>query len=191
MRLTEKQLYQEYIVNGKTDREIAEQNGVSRTYICKLRTQYGIPTRETTGRIGEQKAVARLKQLGFDVMDMHYEDKLFPFDLLVNKFLRIEVKSSTVVDDNRFYFSFSDKPECDNKDSPFRITLPNGRSRKLYRKTCEILILVGMSEEYGDQYFIIPSDAIPDHVSGVKIHADPKKPRKFNIYHNAWDQLRW
>ncbi|MED1953959.1 hypothetical protein [Brevibacillus centrosporus] len=190
MYLTKEALYQEYVINQKSDREIALKYGITRSTVTKRRNYHGIPTRHGTGRTGEIKALKRLEQLGFEVMDMNEEAKLFPFDILVNRFLRVEVKASAVCEE-RFTFCLSDKPELDNKESPFRITLPNGRSRKLYRKTCDYLILLGMSEEFGDQYFVIPSDAIPDHIGSLTMQANPKKQRHLNIYRNAWDSMRW
>lgn len=193
MKLNRDLLFREYVINHRSDREIAAMLGVDRTTVVQARKQYGIPTRRSTGKIGEQLLVKELRKRGFSVRNMNEISGTFPFDLLVDHFIRIEVKSSRVFRDmcgDKFTFTLSEKPQCPNVESRFRIRLRCGRTRKLFRKTCDFLVLVGISRDYGNQFFIIPSEDIPDEQTTISLPADPSANTKYAKYRNRWDLLK-
>jgi hypothetical protein len=183
-------LYRKYVIEKKTDKEIASEFGVDRTYIVHARKYYNIPKRKSTGEIGESLAINELEKQGFSVMNMNNIVKTFPFDLLVNHYERLEIKSSTLgsIDNNaRYTFCLSEKPENNNIESKYRIKLPNGRTRKLYRKTCDFLIFTCLSTE--PKYYIVPSNVIPDKQGVISIPEVHDESFKFHKYKNNWHLL--
>jgi hypothetical protein len=186
--LSQQTLNRLYVELGKTDKEIADFFNVDRTTIAKQRQSFSIPSRITVGEIGEQKVVKKLRELGHRVIDMNKADKTSPFDLLVDNNIRIDVKASSISHTDRFYFTLTDRPEKGCVESETRIRLPNGRTRKVYRNTCDFIIAVGMSKR-NDYMFIIPSSHLPNDMQTFSI---PKRYRgnKYEKYFEAWNLMR-
>lgn len=185
-------LHKKYIQEKKTDKEIAKELGVDRTTIVHARKYHGIPTRESTGSTGEVEVVRTLQERDFNVLNMNKMTKTFPFDLLINHYIRGEVKSSAVCNDKgklRFLFTLSEKEENNNIATSYRLKFSNGRTRKIYRKTCDFLILCGLSKA-GNQFFIIPSSDIPDSQVTIGIPVLDNSQSKYYKYKNNWDLLR-
>lgn len=170
----------------KTDREIAEFLTVDRTTIVKLRKRYGIESRETVGEIGEEKAEQILRKKGFQVKNMNDEDKLSPYDLLVDGKHRIDVKTAMFSENHRFTFGISEQAKRGTVPSDTRIMLPNGRMRKDFSKTCDFLLFVCIKPRT-TKYYLIPSDEFPAHISTFNISDND---RKYAMYRNNWDTLK-
>lgn len=172
---------------GKTDAEIAEILNCHRTAIVHARKQYNIQTRKSIGTIGEEMAEKELRSRGYHVINMNEKDKTYPYDLLVNGTCRVEVKSSAVHKDGSFYFSLTDKPECQKKESDTCIRLKNNRTRKMYRKTCDVMVLVGIEENGDCHFFILYPSEIPDDLQGIRTPLNPFADSKYNLCRERWD----
>lgn len=172
---------------GKTDREIAQFLEIDRTSVVHFRKRNGIPSRISTGEIGELLAADKLQELGFLVYNMNEADRLHPFDLLVDKEIEVEVKSSMIGENERFNFILSEKPENQNIISDDRIRLKNGRTKKLYRKTCDFIMFVGIRPEKDPVFYLMPSNVIPDELGTISIGT---KTSKYSAYKSAWHLLK-
>ena len=170
----------------KSDNEIASFLGLDRTTIVRARERFGIKTRLSVGRKGEMVALRKLEKLGFHALDMNKIDKLSDFDILVNDNLKIEVKSASE-HRGRFGFTLSEKPETGCVVSDNRIRLPNGRTRKLFSKTCDFLLLVGFPKDKDPLFWIIPSKDIPDDLQTLT--TSTSKNGKYAQYFNRFDLL--
>ena len=175
-----------YVDLEKSDNEIASILGLERTTITQARKRFGIKTRLSVGRKGETAALRKLEKLGFHVLDMNKVDKLSEFDILVNDNLKIEVKSASE-HKGRFNYVLSEKPEDGLVVSDKRIRLPNGRTRKLYSKTCDFLLLVGFPKDKEPLFWIIPSKDIPDDLQ--TLGTSTSKNGKYAQYLNRFDLL--
>lgn len=175
-----------YIDLGKSDYEIASLLGLERSSITQARKRFGIETRLSVGRKGEMVALRKLEKLGFHALDMNKVDKLSDFDILVNDNLKIEVKSASEYK-GQFKFILTEKSESGCVVSDKRIRLSNGRTRKLYSKTCDFLLLVGFPKDDEPLFWIVPSKDIPDYLQtlGTSI----SKKGKYAQYLNRFDLL--
>jgi hypothetical protein len=189
-KITESGLRRLYTDLHKTDIEIAEFFGVDRTTIVHLRKSHNITTRKTVGEIGEEMAVKELKSRGYSVRDMNKTDRLHPFDLLVNDSLRVEVKSSKVSADKLFNFALSEKPANKNVESENRIRLNSGRTKKLFRKTCDLMIFVGIEDNGDCHFFIMKPQELDDGLSILRISLNPFSKSKYNKARENWDLLQ-
>lgn len=168
---------------GKTDKEIAGIFKVTRSTITQYRKYHGIKTPITTGRKGELKAIFKLTDLGFDVVDMNDESKLAEYDLLINDEIRIEVKTSKLTKDKRFNFALSERPENGNIASKNRRILECGRTKKIYRNTADYFIFVGLEGEKAS-FWIIPTNEVDENKSGISFS---KNSRRYAKYKNEFD----
>lgn len=184
--MSEKLLTYLYTQSKKTDREIAEFFNIDRTYIVKARSEYGVNTRISTGDIGEQKAIRMLRENGLRVKDMNLKDKLSPFDLLVNGKVRVEIKSAKFSAElKRYCFVLSEQAKRNCVESNERIVLPNGRTKKLFSKTCDFIVFVCIGKD-DDVFYVLPSNILPDDMPGVNIRVEDVKYARFK---NNWELL--
>lgn len=175
-----------YIDRGYSDKEIANFMGIHRTQISRLRSTYGISTRQSLWELGETFVKDYLQELGHDVTDMNEIDKTYSYDLLVNGRIKIDVKAAK--ETSGFYkFILTEKSENGNIESESRLRLSNGRTKKIYRKTCDFIVFVGIREENALP-IIVPSQNINDllqtlsyPISGIS---------KYKPYANAWEQIK-
>lgn len=184
--LTKPLLKRLYVDLEKSDNEIASFLGLNRTTVVRARERFGIKARLSVGRKGEIAALRELDKLGFRALDMNEIDKLSEFDILVNDNLKIEVKSASE-HRGRFCYVLSEKPEIGHVVSDKRIRLPSGRTRKLYSKTCDFLLLVGLSKDKAPSFWIIPSKDIPDDLQTLSVSIS--KRGKYAKYFNRFDLL--
>jgi hypothetical protein len=184
--VTKKLLKHLYHKRGFSDLEIANFIGVDRTSIVHLRKVYEIVTRKSVGEIGEQYVAGKLRRNGHIVENMNDKDKTALFDLLVNGLIRIEVKTSNDINGS-FHFTLTNKPECNHVESEHRVFLKNGRSKKLYRKTCEYVVCLGIKGKRVYPY-VIPSNEIPDKLQNIRI--TPSKDNKYSEYFQKWGQIK-
>ena len=173
----------------KTDSEIAEFFGVDRTSIVKMRKRHNILTRKTIGEIGEEMVMKELKSRGYRVKNMNEWDKLHPYDIKLEEKIRVEVKTSSLKNNNRFYFTLSEKP-FNNIESDVRIKIPNGRTRKLYRKTCDLIIFVGLEPNGDCHFFMYRSNEIRDDLQSLAAPLDPSSRSKMNKHREDWDLVK-
>lgn len=180
------------MIEEKTDKEIAAEFGVDRTCVVHSRKKHGIPARKKTGEIGELETLRKLEKLGYSVTNMKRFSKIYPYDLRINNSLKVEVKSSELLFTKGypFYvFSFSEKPENGNIESQHRIRLPSGRTRKLFRKTCDFIILACLSKGIATDFYIIPSDKIPDTLGTLSISLSNESKSEYFKFKNNWGLL--
>lgn len=160
-----------------TDKEIGKRYQADRTAITHLRKDYGIPNKMTVGRMGELYAIRRLQEFGFNVLDMNINNSLAPFDILLDGNIRVEVKTSSINKKKANYnFSFSEKASNGNKLGVNRVRLKSGRTRKLYSKSCDVLLLICWDCK---SVYLIPSGDIPDYQSTLKLSAGTKRYAKY------------
>lgn len=184
--LSKEELETQYIKLGKSDRAIAKEFGVNRTTITHLRHKYGIPARLSTGSVGEGFVKEELLNRGFEVEYLKEKSGISQFDFLVNGKIKIQTLSA-VQNGKTAYFTLTDKKEINCVESETRIRLNNGRTRKLFRKTCNFLIFVAL-EEGKPHYWILPSDAISDHIQGISLNPYSNRA-KYDVYKNAWNLI--
>jgi hypothetical protein len=184
--ITKKLLKHLYHKRGLSDLEIANFIGVDRTNVVHLRRAYEIAARKGIGEIGENYVEGKLKRDGHVVRNMNNDDKTALFDLLVDDLIRIEVKTSNDIN-GRFHFTLTNKPECEHVESDHRIILSNGRSKKLYRKTCDYIVCLGVKGKRVYPY-VIPSSVIPDRLQNIVIN--PSRSHKYSEYFQKWKQIK-
>ncbi|WP_255905684.1 hypothetical protein [Priestia aryabhattai] len=184
--LTKEILIRLYTKLGKSDKEIAEFFDLDRTTIVHNRKKLGIETRKNTGQIGETLVFSKLTQRGFKVQDMNKRDKTYLYDLKVNGHIRIEVKTSKMIE-SCFNFSLSNKKEAKCIPSEHRIVTPTGRTAKLYRKTCDFIIFVGLAPTK-IHYYIVPSSFIEDGKQSICFSVNSK--HKYKQFENQWKLIR-
>lgn len=183
--LTESALRRLYTDLGKTDIEIAEFFGVDRTSIVKLRTKNGITTRKTIGEIGEEMVWKELKSRGYLAENMNDVDKLHPFDILVDGWMRVEVKSASS-HKGRFHFTFTEKESNQNIESEYRFRLKCGRTKKDYNVTCDVMVLVGIEGNGDCHFFINLPSKIPREQHGISAPVNPFSPSKYEKWRENW-----
>jgi hypothetical protein len=184
--ITEKLLKHLYVNRGLSDAEIASFVGLDRTAIVRMRNSFEIVARKSLGEVGEEYVEEKLRELGHDVRNMNGHSKTSIFDLLADGGTRIEVKTAKNTNGS-FVFSLSNKEECNQIESDYRIRLTNGRTRKLYRKTCDFIVCVGIKNNTFYPY-IIPSSEINDKLQGIRI--SPSINTKYAHYYQQWDQIK-
>jgi hypothetical protein len=169
--LTAKLIKEEYTQKGKSDNQIACEFGYDRTTIVKTRQKYGVVTRERAGRVGEKNIIQYLQSLGVSVTDMNKENKLAAYDLLLDGYLRAEVKTSSLhtrMGREGWLFVLTQKPELGIKSGDY-ITLSSGRSKKNLQKTCDVVFLVGIISKDVFDVFIVPPSEIPLEMQTIGI----------------------
>lgn len=187
--LTEPALRRLYEDLRKTDLEIAEFFGIDRTSVVHLRKKYGVNSRKTIGEIGEEMVEKELRSRGFLVENMNKVDKLHPFDLLMDKDIRIEVKSSKLYDDDYFVFGLTEKPGNNNVESEHRIKFGSGRTKKVFSKTCDLMIFVGIESNGDCHFFILKPTELNEKLHAVKVSLNPFSSSKYNKYREDWNLL--
>ncbi len=171
-----------------SDREIAQELKLSRSYISELRKKYSIPTRMSTGRKGELSVIQQLNRLGFSVKDMNLVNKKSDYDVLVNNRIRIEVKSSSAGKRN-YSFRLADNRLREHLVSHNRIKLENGNTKKLFEKTCDYIIFVGLNPNKRDESWIIPSIALDRELQGIDLPVNQNFESQYNRFYEKWNQL--
>ncbi|KAF1683655.1 hypothetical protein A4A28_08120 [Staphylococcus hominis] len=169
---------------GKSDKEIGDFLGVHRSSITHYRKNNNIPKPTTVGRQGELAAISRLRKLKFEVEDLNLIDKSSRYDLLVNKKLKIEVKSSKRSKDGRFRFTFANKPENQCKTSENVMRLKNGKTVKNYQKFADYFILVGIDDDIY-HFWVMPTNLIKVGQQNLTLN-DTYRP----TFKNNFDLLR-
>lgn len=187
--LTKTELENYYINRGMTDKEIGLKHSVSRTYISKLRKNYSIQTRMHTGAIGENAVSKKLKELNFDFYNMNNLSMTYEFDFLLSNGVRLEVKSAKVAKDGTFKIIFTEKESNENIVSENRIRLSNGRTKKIFTKTCDYFVLVCLEDNKDNTYYVIPSDYFSDDQQMIAL-TTTSITSKYNVYKNRWDLLK-
>lgn len=186
--IDEQTIFQEYVIHGKSDREIAQEYGCHKTTVAKNRQQFGITTRLTTGEIGERLVHMELLRLGFTVVDMNRtESKTYPFDLLVNQRIRVDVKSAKANQDGYWRFALTVKKECGHSlETGNFVLLDNGRIRKVFEKTSDFLVFCAIGESIN--FYVLPPTEIPIKQNTVAISSD--HCGKWSYWQDRWDLLK-
>lgn len=179
-------LFDEYVNNRMTDLEIAEKYGLTRTAISKMRKRVGVKSKDFTGQRGESLAIDELLSRGFKVENMNKKSMTYPFDLLINDSIRIEVKSATLLD-GYYRYILTESSENGNIESETRIRLNNGRTKKRFDKTCDFILLVGIDPATQNKFFLIPSNKLPESIQTIGIPSSLNS--KYAVYNDRWDFL--
>ncbi|PGF05245.1 hypothetical protein [Bacillus toyonensis] len=186
--VTEQELRNLYEVQGKTDRQIAEECGVDRTRISQLRKQWGINTRPTVFDKGIKDVTDKLESLGFKVENVKKEDKTANYDLLLNDSIKVEVRTSSTIDRGRQHFRIVEQASTGVVESDVRIKLKNGHFRKLFRRTCDYIIFVGY-EEGNINYWVMRSSTVTDTIQSLGLNISPLVTSKFDVCRDAWHTI--
>lgn len=156
------------VKRGWSDRQIAEFYNVDRTTVIYFRRKFRIKREITTGRKGELAAIKMLEDRGFEVKDMNLVDKTAPYDLLINDEIRVEVKTASLLGENKCYkFLLTNPPSSKCIESETRTILKSGRTLKHYDKTCDIMMFVGITEEL---VWIMPSKVMESRIGTVSLN---------------------
>ncbi|XKH51333.1 hypothetical protein LG275_03810 [Chryseomicrobium palamuruense] len=177
-----------YIQKRLTDREIAKLYELDRTSIVHRRKAYGIKTRNKIVTPSVNLVKQKLLELGYQVTNLKDTDKTAPYDLLLNGRIRVEVVAAGVTNDNSFKFLFGSSSKRELIESEYRIQLPNGRFKKIYRKTCDFFVFCGI-ENSDVYYWIMPSGALPDTMQTLSLRIPPSQS-KYECYADAWNLLK-
>ena len=185
--LNHENLIQWYTQERKTDRQIAELCGVTRTAVVHARKKFNILSNMVQGRQGVSSVCQELLTRGHLVVDKRSENGLHSFDILLDQSLRIEVMTSSAPTAYGHYkFSLTTNPRKALIENDIRTRLSNGRMLKLYTKTCDFIICACFSAE-DVRYWIIPSPLI----SGIQtLSLGPSHTSKYHMYLNAWHLLK-
>lgn len=179
-----------YVHLNMTDKEIAHELNLSRNHITELRRKYSIKPRLTIGREGELILIEKLKSLDFSVKDMNLINKNSPFDVLVDENVRIDVKSSAYSQKERYNFRLLESKRKGLVISETRIRLKNGATKKLYEKTCDYIIFVGMNPNSTNEYWIISPKKLKTELQGIDLPVNHSFKSKYDRFYENWDQLR-
>lgn len=165
-----------------TDREAAEYFHCDRTAISQLRKKHDIPGAQsfmTTVRYVADK----LTSMGFNVQNMKEDNKNYPYDLLVNG-KKIDVTGAKADKRGAYKFTLCDGSHTGVVESETRVKLPGGKMRKLFRKTCDYIICVGIDEK---MCWVIDSNHLPDTLVTLALVYNPTS--KYYPYFEAWHKL--
>lgn len=176
-----------YVKEGKTDREIAQFCGVTRTAVVHARKKFKIATRKFLTQEGVSRVCKELLLRGYDVENKRMKDPLFIYDILVNNHIKLEVMTSSSPDQYGYFkFTLTSNPRKELIVSSTRIRLSTGRTLKLYSKTCDFLICVGFLSKEAF-IWIIPSPAFPTSLQTLSL--SPSETSKYYRYLYAWNLL--
>lgn len=177
-----------YVEEGKSDREIAEILGVHRTTITKFRLKHGITTRGGNGIAGEAAVIEIINSLGYEVSDMNQSDRTYPFDLLVNNRVRVDVKTVFITDGD-WIFNLTSKPELGISLSGKNdyVALPSGRMKKDFRRSCDLVVFCGLSEFNPPNFFIMLPTVIPLELTTVRIPS--VRENRWTKWKDRWEVL--
>lgn len=174
--ITEEELRDLYVVQGKSDREIAELTGMNRTAIVYKRQNCGIETRPSTMSKVQTVAGNWLLANGYTYEHIRAKNKLAAYDYLVEGNIRLQVLSGRYnTKKKRYFFTFTQSASTGVKESDTRIRLRSGRMRKLYRKTCDVILFVGVKEDEFE-FWCVPSHFISDELTTMSMRADDPNP---------------
>lgn len=132
----------------------------------KLAEELGLSLKECDTNFGKKYERVVAEKLDSDGYEVTRMSQNYPYDLLVNGSIKIDVKASRIYHSEKgSFYSF-------NIDKPFA--------------TCDIYILLTV-EENGDvkDYYIVPSKAVFNNTQ-ISIGL---KTSKYDAYKNNWDSL--
>lgn len=176
-----------YTVDGLSDAEIAKRYNLNRSTVSQKRKTHHIPTRQNTTVSAIEAVTEALLTRGFTVDRVKESNKLTPYNFLINNKLRVQVLAASLSHGDSYRITLTESTKLHKHASTTRIQLPNGRFKKDFSKTCDILICVGIHKD-DHNYWIIPSDRIPDMLQTLTL-----KPlytqSKYDRYYDAWHLL--
>ena len=187
-------LFHMYVVQGMSDSEISKETGVSTLTVSYLRRLHGITRNNKKGfHFSHELVASQLRVLGYEVMINDNKTNESPFDLLVNEQIRVEVVYSTSIEHDKEnhalhrFLLYLTKRSIDTA-SPHYTRLANGRYRKLYNQTCDVLVFVGHNKvENTFQFWVMPSAILRDTQQTMGLYIDRAGANKYSIYEDAWD----
>lgn len=187
--ITKEELTNLYKHKKMTDSEISKLFNVDRTNVVHLRKKYNIESNNDLSRKSVEIVKKILQDKGFKVINMNREDATHPFDLLINDNIRVEVMSSTICRDSIYRFTFAYQEKLNYIESEHRIKLSNNRLKKLYRKTCDFLILCGFNDNNDNiDFWVMPSGTIKDKMQTLSLIPFSKRSKYRNFERN-WGVL--
>ncbi|MBE7114542.1 hypothetical protein FT641_18015 [Bacillus paranthracis] len=189
MELTKETLVDMYVRKGMAASEIESSLGLKRNQVFRKMKKFNIEPRVTTHDAAVDYVMSELSDRGFVATNVRREDSSCEFDILLDGKIRVQVLSASKIDlHGAFRFALSESnrtgkyPQKQNK-----LLLRNGRIRKIYRKTCEYLIVVGM--DAGQKYiWVIPSNEVSDTLQTLR--TPTSEVSKYNKYYEDWNRLR-
>ena len=144
------------------------------------------------GYLGECYVILELAKRGIFAQKVY---DLFDFDLLVNKGLKVEVKTSSIhqvknsIRKNGDYklasiWQFRNYENQGYENGRIKRPTKKGRDRH-----CDFYVFVCL-DKLGQplKYFIVPSNII-NTKECITIRSEPKKPYELSIFENRWDLL--
>lgn len=184
--LSKSVLQELYVEKGKSDKEIGMMFNLSRNYISEFRKRFSINSRfnSNTGRNAELLSIRKLTKFGYKVKDMNLESKLSDYDILLNNQMRIDVKSSKLFG-KEYKFSLTDSVDRRGQTSNNRILINSNRTKKLYHKTCDLLIFVGIGVD-SVLYLLIPPSDLPIDLQVLSVGENPTPRSKYFKYLDNW-----
>ncbi|WP_460271328.1 hypothetical protein [Bacillus sp. NEAU-Y102] len=185
--VTSEELRYMYEVKKMSDIEIAVICKKDRTWVARVREMYGIPTRTTIHDIAVEYVTKELVKMGHSVNNVKDTNKSNHYDLLIDDKIRVQVMGANWYDTGfRYMFTVSGKDKTILEDG-VRMLLPNGRIRKLYSKTCDSIVFVGVKE---DEFhvWVMPSSDLRDTQQSIKLPISSKS--RYSKYYKEWSNIK-
>lgn len=185
--VTSEELRYMYEVKKMSDIEIAVICKKDRTWVARVREIYGIPTRTTIHDIAVEYATEELVKMGHAVKNVKDTNKSNHYDLLIDDKIRVQVMGANwYATGFRYMFTVSGKDKTSLEDG-VRMLLPNGRIRKLYSKTCDSIVFVGVKE---DEFhvWVMPSSDLRDNQQSIKLPISSKS--RYSKYYKEWSNIK-
>lgn len=186
MFISAEELRHLYEVLGKSDIEIAEMYKKNRIWVAKVRAFYGIPTRATIHDEAVAYVTSELIKMGYSVKNVKDTNKSNHYDLLIDSTIRVQVLGANwYATGFRYMFTVSGEDKTILEDG-VRMVLPNGRIRKLYSKTCDSIVFVGVKDKEF-HVWIMPSRDLGDTQQSIKLPISSKS--KYSKYYKEWSNI--
>ncbi len=149
-----------------------------------FRKRYKIPTREFNGEIGEGIVTYELQKEDFVAINMNKLSKIYPFDLLINGTVKVDVKTASQCYGKWVFALANSSTESDLETQKFT-KLDNGKVRKRFDKTCDFIILCPLNQT---SLFIVPVHEISETLQSITIY--PSGRGKWWKWQNRYDLIK-
>ncbi|MED3013804.1 hypothetical protein P4359_33010, partial [Bacillus thuringiensis] len=188
--IVKEQLYRLYTIDGLTDKQIAEQIGITSSHVSYLRKSRGIETRPTIVAKSIPYVESVLTKLGFQVTNIREIKYNATHDLLLNDKIRIDVRTTESLQRNNTELKFKllDSDDSNLKTSDIRFRVSSGRTKRDLHLTCEYIICVGYLNEK-PHCWVIPSKDLRKDLQGISISPYAENS-KYEIYAEAWNLIK-
>ncbi|MDY8021196.1 hypothetical protein [Paenibacillus polymyxa] len=184
--IDEETLTKLYKEDKLSDVEIARRYKVDRTWIVHLRKKWMIEKNNDSRQTAFPIIESMLLEKGWKVEFTYSSNEV---SILLNGKIKIEIMTSTINQkDKTAHFQLSTKESDGNIENEIRIRLPNGRTRKIFYKTCDYIIFF-VFDSPENHIWIFKSDDIPDTLQTLSLFPYSIKS-KYDNHKENWDIIK-